>query len=136
MQLEQSLPKKKRKRRKKRFPNRRNSAKHFKDWANIGREVLINGKNVRVYTRGKLVEAFASAGVPKTSTTLRNWEKAGVLPKSPIMIGGKYYYTRKMIETIVLTYIETGQGVYVTSSERFKSELQSRLDKVIREELC
>ena len=45
---------------------------------------------MRVYTRGKLVEAFASAGVPKTSTTLRNWEKAGVLPKSPIMIGGKY----------------------------------------------
>ena len=121
MQLEQKQVKKKRKRRKKRFPNRRNSAQHFKDWASIGREVLINGKTVRVYTRGKLVEAFANAGIPKTFATLRNWEKWVILPKSPIAIGGKYYYTRRMIETIILTYIETGQGTYVTSSELFKN---------------
>lgn len=134
MQLEQKQLKKRRKRRK-RFPNRQNSAKHFKDWASVGREVSINGKTVRVYSRGKLVEAFASAGIPKTSTTLRNWEAWGILPRSPIVISGKYFYTRRMIETIVLTYIETGQGVYVTSSDLFKSELQTRLDKVVREEL-
>ena len=79
---------------------------------------------MRVYTRGKLVEAFASAGVPKTSTTLRNWEKAGVLPKSPIMIGGKYYYTRKNSASGFWFSLENLESVIIDTSIKKRALLR------------
>lgn len=129
MQLKQ-----KRKRRKKRFPNRQNSAKHFKEWATKGRDLIVNGKQVHAYTRAKLLEAFAFAGVPKTGTTLRVWEKNGILPKSPLVVSGKFYYTESMIKAIVLSYLETGQGKRMTSTELFKNTLWERFNNAVKKE--
>ena len=129
MQLKQ-----KRKRRKKRFPNRQNSAKHFKEWATKGRDLIVNGKQVHAYTRAKLLEAFAFAGFPKTGTTLRVWEKNGILPKSPLVVSGKFYYTESMIKAIVLSYLETGQGKRMTSTELFKNTLWERFNNAVKKE--
>lgn len=129
------MPLKRKRRKKKKFPNRKNSAKHFKEWATVGREVIVNGKDIRVYSRGKLVEAFATFGVPKTYTTIMNWENAGILPKSPIVISGKSYYTKGMIETIVLTYIECGNGKNLSSPEYYKQRLWDEFNRVVEKEL-
>lgn len=124
-----SKPKKRKKKN-----NRANSAQHFKDWSTTGREVKVNGKLVRVYTRGKLVEAFAYYGIPKTYQTLYLWEREGVLPQSPIKINGKTYYTRKMIEAIVGVAMDYGAGK-VSWSEDFSNSLKNELNRVIKEEL-
>lgn len=123
------------KRRRRKHPNKANSAQHFKDWATKGREVIINGKETVVYSRGKLVEAFAKFGIPRTYTTIMNWERAGILPKSPIIIGGKSFYTKAMIETIVLTAIECGTGKMLTSPDYFKQRLWEAFNKVVEKEL-
>lgn len=119
---------------KKRKNNRANSAQHFKEWATSGREVKVNGKLVRVYTRGKLVEAFAYYGIPKTYQTLYLWEREGVLPPSPIKINGKTYYTRRMIETIVGVAMDFGAG-RTSWSKNFSDTLRNELNRVIMEEL-
>lgn len=114
--------------------NRANSAQHFKEWATEGREIKVNGKLVRVYTRGKIVEAFSYYGIPKTYQTIYLWEQKGILPKSPIVINGKAYYTRKMIETIVNTAMDFGADrVFWTDS--FANALHENLNRVINEEL-
>ncbi len=114
------LNKKKRKRR--RYPKRANSAQHFRDWATKGRDITVNGKDLRVYTKGKLLEAFSNAGIPRTRECLKIWEHDGVLPRSPIVIGRKQYYTQGMIEAVVLTCIECGVGKKMSVSKKFLSE--------------
>lgn len=131
----QSEPKK-RKRKKKRSKNWTYlSSRHFTKWATSGRQVLINGKEHTVYSRAKLVEAFGRYGVPKTPTTLRLWEKAGILPQSPIFISNKYFYTQSMIECIVLTYIECGNDKVLTNTEYFKTRVWEEFNKVVQKEL-
>lgn len=65
---------KKRKRRKKKS-NKEFCAQHFKDWATIGRIIKVNGKELRVYTTAKLVEAFSAYGIPRTYQTINLWRK-------------------------------------------------------------
>lgn len=130
----QSEPKKKRKRRKKKKSGYLCS-RHFTNWATVGRRVIINGKEHTVYSRNKLIETFGKYGVPKTSTTIRLWEKAGILPQSPIFISNKYFYTQAMIECIVLTYIECGNDKLLTNSEYYKSRVWEEFNKVVQKEL-
>lgn len=124
-----SKPKKRKKKN-----NRANSAQHFKEWATSGREIKVNGKLIKAYTRGKLVEAFAYYGIPKTYQTIYLWEQNGILPKSPIVINGKTYYTRKMIEAIIGVVMDFGAG-RVNWTDNFKNELHEVLNRVIQEEL-
>lgn len=123
------------KRRRRRYPKKAKGAQQFKDWATIGREVTINGKDFIVYSRGKLVDTFAKYGIPRTYTTLMNWEKAGILPKSPIIISGKSYYTQLMIETIVITCLECGAGKILQSPDFLKKRLWEEFNKAVNKEL-
>lgn len=108
---------------------------HYKDWATIGRKVIINGKEHTVYSKGKLVDAFANYGIPRTPTTFYLWERAGILPKSPIYMGGKGYYTKGMIECIALTALECGIGKCANSIEFFKKQVWENFNKVVNKEL-
>lgn len=126
---------KKRRRKRKHYPERRKCVQHFKDWKDLGREIVINGKEVTVYTRGRLLEAFARNGCPKNSMTVRYWEKQGYVPVSPIKLSNKYFYTRKMIEAIVLAYFETGNDKYLTFGEAFKEQAWARFNQAVQEEL-
>lgn len=129
----QSEPKKrKRTKRKKKWVN---NGYHFVDWATTGRKLVVNGKEVTVYSRAKLVHTFSKYGVPKTSTTLRNWETDGIIPKSPIFISNKYFYTQAMIECIVLTYIECGNDKLLTNPEYYKTRVWEEFNKVVQKEL-
>lgn len=121
--------------RRRRFPKKARGAQHFKDWATKGREVTINGKDFIVYSRGKLVDAFAKYGIPRTYTTLMNWERSGILPKSPIIIGGKSYYTQSMIEAIVITCLECGAGKMLQFPDFLKKRLWEEFNKTVEREL-
>lgn len=130
-----SMPWKRKKRRKKKYLNRTNSAQHFKDWATIGRQIKVNGKDLTVYTRGKLVEAFAQYGIPRSYQTVLLWETNGLLPKSPIIIGRKRYYTRSMIEAIVLTFLESGAEQRTVITDSLKQKLHEEVKKALEREL-
>ena len=60
------------------------------------------------------------------------WEKNGILPKSPLVVSGKFYYTESMIKAIVLSYLETGQGKRMTSTELFKNTLWERFNDAVK----
>lgn len=130
----QSEPKKKRKRRRKKR-SLTDYSKHFTIWATDGRKLIINGKEHIVYTRAKLVNTFARYGVPKTSATIRIWEREGILPRSPIFVSNKYFYTQAMIECIVLTYIECGNDKLLTNTEYYKNRVWEEFNKVVQKEL-
>lgn len=125
---------KKRKRRKKKS-NKEFCAQHFKDWATIGRIIKVNGKELRVYTTAKLVEAFSAYGIPRTYQTINLWRKNGILPESPIIINRKSYYTRAMIEAIVLTFIECGADKKSSWNDVLKGRLQLAIKEALEREL-
>lgn len=134
----QSEPKKRKYRKRKKKPEHRELPVLYKtrmQWATEGRELIVNGKTIRAYSRGKLLDAFARAGIARTRDMLYRWEKDGILPKSPIFLDGMPFYTAGMINAIVLTCVECGIGSRTTNKEYLATRLWEEFNRAVNKEL-
>lgn len=89
---------------------------HPHDWdAKPYKKVVMNGKEVELFTVGALAQAME-----RSSQTIREWERYGVIPKAPFEVGegrGKRrLYSRGHIEGLVR--IAEEEGILVPPGRR------------------
>jgi len=76
--------------------------------------LLTDGKEYEIDKIGKIIlfpiskisQALTDAGYPRDTQTIRKWEGAGILPKTPFRHGGKRLYSQEHVDIIVKAVVE------------------------------